>query len=530
MMDPQLYEPLKKIIPPFNPYIAKGVATHQIPLMERYIDHVMRAASRSFPAGMKYLGCRRCTPEQEYAIVTEKRHNRFTYELAPSDVFLVAYRFSYNDQPLRDRHLYLPFVGQAGTLRMRGPLYTISPVLADELISATRNGIFIPFTRDKLTFERLQYAFVANDIAVKTYITWSAVHSYAEDSSAKACALSTLAHYLFCKYGMQETFRKFAGADIIVGGSEINSRTHPDDQWVVCRTLGGMPRGVKNKAYVANTCVVAVRKDQFTPLVQALLAGFFYVADYFPERVRPEVCSSERLWRILMGYVIFKDGQSEGKLATDVDFHMESLDFYVDDLVRESLVKLGVNVQDTYELFVYIIENISDIVMKADLSSVYNKKLSVLRYVALDIVKKIFLMNYKLNSNSTRKLTAEDINKLTAQFLNRELIFNLTKGHGECSGISSPGDNMAFKFTSSAVMQQDATGGSRRRNRDSLADPSRLFHASVLEFFSYLHLPKSNPTGRARLNLRAKTDPDGTMVRDPEKEARLKEIELLTQR
>lgn len=528
-MDPQLFEPLKKLMPPFNPMIARGVATYQIPLMERYIDHVFRCASRSFPEGMKYLGCRRCTPEQEYAIVTGRRHGRHSYELAQSNVFLTGYKFSYYDQPLQERFLYLPFVGQAGTLHLRGPLYTISPVLADELISATKNGIFIPFTRDKLTFERLQYAFLADGAAIKTYITWSAVHSYAEDSSTKACALSTLAHYLFCKYGVQQTFRKFAKTEIVIGGNEINNKTYPEDEWHICTTLGSMPRGVKNKAYIPNKCVVAVRKEEFTPLVISLLAGFFYVADYFPERVRPEVCSSERLWRILMGYVIFKDGQSEGKLAMDVDFHVESLDFYVDDLVRESLVKLGINAQDTYELFVYIIENISDVVMNADLRSVYNKRLVVLRYVAQDIIKKIFLMNYKLSSNSTRKLTADDINKLTGQFLNRELIFNLTKGHGECNGISSPGDNMAFKFTSSAVMQQNATGTRGRRNRDSLADPSRLFHASILKFFSFLHLPKSDPTGKARLNLRAETDPDGTLIYNYD-DPLLQEIEKLTQR
>lgn len=529
-MDPQLYEPLKQIIPPFNPMIAKGVATYQIPLMQKYIDHVFRCASRSFPEGMQYMGCRRCTPEQEWAIVTARRHNRHSYELAQSDVFLVGYNFSYQGQPLQERFLYLPFVGQAGTLQLRGPLYTIMPVLADELISATKNGIFVPFTRDKLTFERLQYAFIANGTAVKTYITWSAVHSYAEDSSAKACALSTLAHYLFCKYGVQETFRKFAKTEIVIGGSEINSKTYSDDEWFICTTLGATPRGVKGKAYTPNKCVVAVRKEEFTPLVISLLAGFFYVADYFPDRVRPEVCSSERLWRILMGYVIFKDGQSEGKLAMDVDFHVESLDYYVDDLVRESLVKLGINAQDTYELFVYVIENISDIVMKSDLSSVMNKRLVVLRYVAQDIIKKIFLMNYKLNSNSTRKLTAEDINKLTGQFLNRELIFNLTKGHGECAGISSPGDSMVFKFTTSVVMQQNATGTRGRRNRDSLGDPARLFHASILRYFSYLHLPKSDPTGRARLNLRAMTDADGTLIPDPRQDALLSEIEKLTQR
>lgn len=128
-MDPQLFEPLKnEIMPPFNPMIAKGVATYQIPLMERYIDHVFRCASRSFPEGMKYLGSRRCTPEQEYAIVTARRHGRHSYELAPSNVFLTGYKFSFHDQPLQERFLYLPYVEQGGTLHLRGPLYTISPV------------------------------------------------------------------------------------------------------------------------------------------------------------------------------------------------------------------------------------------------------------------------------------------------------------------------------------------------------------------------------------------------------------------
>lgn len=501
-------------------------------LAEQYIDRVFDCASKSFPEGLEYCGSTRVSPYEEYREVIRPTYGRHMFELARSDVYLMAYHFKWQGKPLPPRYLYLPFVGQAGTIHLRGPQHTVSPVIADVALSIAKNGIFIPFMRDKVTFSRLPYHFKANEAIENAYVAWSPIHRYAADKAGKVGVTSTLAHYLFCKFGVEETFRMFVGTEVVIGNREITTKNYPESDWVICTTIGIMPKGYKytHKNYTPSTVALAIRKEHYTELAKSLIAGFFYVADFFPDRMRAEYCHSTRFWRILMGHVIFRTNASEGKLALDIDIHMRSLDEYVDDMVRDSLAQAKVNCNDIYELFIYIIENISEAMMHADLSDMYGKKLMVLRYVLLDITKAIFNLTYKLNANVKKALTDRDIIKAMGKYLNRNLIFNLSKGHGEVNIISSPGDNTMFKHTSNVVLQADATTARKSRSRINLNDPSKWLHVSIFELGSILNLPKSEPTGRSRMNPHMLTGSDGTIMRNPEMQPLLDAIQAKIQR
>lgn len=518
-MDPKLFVGMANTLPKFNPLIAEGVATQQMKNLVDYVRHVFRCAAKSFPAGAEFVDIRRCDPFEEYNIVTDKRSTQNALNAARSDVILHRFDFRLNGVAAKPQYMYLPFCLDANTFHVRGPLNTISPVLADVSIqiAANKNGIFIPFTRDKLTFTRITQTFMTSMGMVDTHVCASAVHAYARKNTSKTAVLSTLGHYLFCKYGVSGTIKKYTGADVHIGSRLFIESKYSTDEYVLCCSMGVSPRRTRNgEPWMPSNVCIAVRKDEFTIVVQYLIASFFYVADRFPESVRWEHVDDPRMWQLLMGYVIFKTGSSAGKLLNDVAIHLASLDAYVDDIVIESLDKSGIPAKNIYDLFAYIIEKIGDIVKFSDPSDMYGKRLTVLRYVAHDIIRAAFEMTYSLNSNTTRVLTIEEFNKILGKYIRRDTFLNgLGRGHGEVSIISSPGDSKILKFTSNVVPQSSATGRRGNKTRELVDDPSKFLHISVVEIGSCWNQPKSDPTGRNRLNPCLLTESDGTVLRNP---------------
>ena len=324
-------------------------------------------------------------------------------------------------------------------------------------------------------------------------------------------AKHTLGHYLFCKYGVTETFQKLVpGCDVRVGYPDtINYERMDRSEWLICESVKDLPRTLKvapggngKRVYFPSNLRLAVRKDYLSIGLQALIASFFYVVDHFPDRIEPEFVDNTRLWRVLMGYLIFGSGQSEAKLSDDVDTHIESLDEYMDERSRMDLASVDVMADDIYMLFNKAIEMLAEMVIRPDNveSTMYDKELMVLRYALFDINKAISHFKFTLQKIIKKAKVKEEIIGALKTKIGQEEIAKMNRGHGEVAGISSPGDNMYFKITSILVPQTSATGGGRGNKKTTLTDPSKYLHASIAEVGSYNNLPKTSPDGRTRTN------------------------------
>lgn len=520
-----LREVMAEATPPFNPLLASGIVAHQMKGAVAYIDDVWRCAAADWPEAVTYLGCVHCTPEERFAFAAAKRHGRYQIEMARSDVTLVKYRIRYGDRIL-EPHLYIPHVDKGGTLHLRGPCHTILPVLADMALSVTKNGVYMPFSRTKLTYERLSHSFFANGISSSAYVVWSAIHAYALKESGKNGVYTTLSHYLFCKHGVKESFKLYAKANdgsdtpcqIQLVGPETPTGQFDEKDYVVCTSNGIPPKAVRGKVarryYTASKVKLVVPRTHWNEFTANLVAGFFYMVDNYPDRLSVEYCDEVRVWRTLLGLIIFRDDQREGKVYENVMVHMDSLDAYVDTIVKKNLSEVGIYVDTTYEFFAYIIEYISEWIMSANLSSMYGKRLVTLRYVMSDIVESIFKFTFRIKNDNRRQLNERRLALAVSKFIKPELIFKLTRGHGEVSVVSSPGDNTMHRFHGALVLQSSATGRGPK-SKPTQGDPSKLLDASIAEVASYPNLPKSDPSGRERINPCARVLEDGRVVRDP---------------
>ena len=524
-MDNHLFELLDEQFPPFNELFCEGIAVSHLKRVEQYIINIIKCAEPGFPKGLQFEYASRCSPKEAFDFAARAgNNNRRTFELAESNVYLVKFYFSFNGEMLKPKHIYLPYVTDGALITIRGARFQIAPVLTDRAISVGADSLFIPLTRAKLTFERVLHHVVLNGATTSTYVAWSTVYNRSAkniriNGKPQVQAKHTLMHYLLCKYGVQETFARYTGTNVKVGFEDtINPITCPPGEWIICEPTGLKPHGLKDRYYTASPLKVAVPAGQLTPSTIMMLGGFFYVVDHFPDRIRPEFIGDEsetHIWRVLLGHLIWGSTVSEGKLAEDVDEHILSLDEYVDDMVRERLSADQIYCTDLYQLFMFVIENMSELILSksADVGSMYDKSLTVLRYVMSNVVESIFNFTFKLRSNSKKVLTVQDI-ETAMQRINSDAIMQINKGHGEVITVSYPGDNKFTKITSTIVLQANSAGRSNTAN-GSLNDQSLLFHSSILEIGSVDNLPKRDPTGRSVGNGHLQCDEAGNTLRNP---------------
>lgn len=529
-MDVELKRLIREDTPQLNPLLANGLATEHMKHVESYVDNVFVSTAKGYPEGFKYLGWMPCSPQEEYNEITRKRIKR-QYDVARSDIYYIKLLFEYKGEKII-RYLALPFVSVGGNITLGGSRFNISPVISDRVISIGVSSIFVRLLRDRLTFEVVGHSFFMNGVTRTEKVANSTIyHKNAKMKKIKPtvnmkCALT---HYLFCKYGFYETFQMFGKCTPVVGTDvEINERTHPQEHWVVCESRK-MPLKGLGRGHQATTNVkIAIRKEDWSPMVSALVGGAFYVIDHFAGRCKPEFFKSRTLWKILMGHVIWSGALPEGWLIKEMDKHLVSLDEYIDTLVDEELKQIGCPVKDLYALFGIIIENFSDWVLGSanKINSVYDKQLKVLYYVMYEISSAAVKMMFRLKAASDKdaaakmgikkEMTLKEVIATMNSTLRTGLIYSITKGHGEVSNISSSGDNLAFKVTCNLVPQSNSSRQGSRKAKVVLGDPSKRLHVSVAEHCGYSFLPKSEPSGRSRLNLVSKIDSQGVLLRDPE--------------
>lgn len=507
-MDTDLFDYIDGQLPNFNPVIAEGLACKHLEQAELYIDRVLKEASKDFPPGFEYVRYSYPTPKEIYEYVSAKRNNRQTVEMSESTLRMIFLHFRHNGEDQKPRPLYLPYARPGGLISLMGSRFAVSPVISDRAISVNEESIFIPLNRDRLTFFRHRYVFnILNEGPSAAWVPYINLHHASGKrsglmSTAKPImdAKCSNAHYLFCKYGVYATFA-LCGAEIAAGYSEINPVNYNSEEWVICESMMAKPRGLRTRSYIPSQLRIAVRREQFTLRIRSVMAALFYLIDHFPDRISPAEMNGDSLMRILLGHLIFASNESEGKLKNNVDSHMNSIDRYIDGMVLTWLKEANVFVENIYDLFLNIIDTFTERVATSSntMSSMYGKRLVILRYALFDITSSINAMLYALQKKAKKPLTATDINGILNKYLNPRLAIRMNSGHAEVSSVSSATDNNATRISLSAVLQT-RTSANGARSKTASFGPSLAMHASLIDVCQYNNLPKSEPTGRERLN------------------------------
>lgn len=523
-MDKFLFQEIDKITPKFNPDIADGLSYVQMMgtnpdtgtnNTRAYVDKLFEINQSLFPEGFKYLGNRVCTPDQQFHEFTREYGNRRIGNIAKFDTYMIELRFSFNGEELEPRRVLLPFCREGNLCTLNGAVYSISPVLSDVGFTVLNGAILIPFGRTKLMFRQVDHHFYVNGKREVMYVTWSQIHN--EMSKRKKADLdnrikieSCLAHYFFCQFGLIETFKKWAKADVTITYNynlKDLEKTHNIYESVTLKD--NHPSGEIG---------FAVPKNQDSDLVKRLMAGVFYVMDVFPDRFNdPEHISDKKLWQIVLGFMIFGDFEHQGKVMENIESHLESFNKYLDDVTREELRMVGAKVNDIWELLHYILNDMTHHFYDTDVdeTTMYGKRLSVLKFVMSEFNYAVSMFAYSLQSRRDKPWTIKDLtDQLRRSFKLQTCVGRLSYQHGEFEIVSFPGDCKPIKITS-ILVPQDKARTVKTKNRSLIDDSSRLIHASIAEVGQYKNQPKNNPDGRGRLNPYLNISHDGMVERNP---------------
>ncbi len=559
-MDKETFDELMVDAPKFNQPLVQGLAVKELQHIEEYVEHrIIRVAAAEFPPQLKFIEGVRCSVE-ETLIETKRRQERqkkATYETAPSDMYLMKYIFSFEDKLLPPLYLMLPYVRQGGILKIRGSMFHITPVVADRSISVGTDSIFLPVSRARMNFSRMSYNIRVNGRREPQYLIYAKLHNKTNDNTGRGRSplnnlKTTMAHYLFAQYGLEQAFSKYCGAKIAVGYSDtINVANYPPDKWVICSSWHDDPRTASSaETDFDDRIKLAIRRQDFgdnkvylntglTRATLAMVAGFYYLADHFPQRVIPEYVGDRDLWVVLLGQLLFGANMNVGMLTEGVYAHLQSLENALDPEARTNLHKIGIECETLFDVLANLNDTFSERVTAAvkTVPSMYGKQLMILRYILSDLaqaVNKFMFQVSKDANNRKRPLSANDIVNQMRRYIKWDILFKVSGSkHQEVVSVSCPGDNMLFKLTSQTVQQSESNGPRSRtgtaRGRSGV-DASMHLDVSIATHGSYNTMSKSEPSGRNKLNPYGTFTADGTLYMEPKLAALLDPVQELIQR
>lgn len=520
-MDQKAFNLVQEQMPNFNRALADGYAVKQIESNEIYIDKVWRQVELSFPPNLKYLGYRRPTPAEEFRAVTNfGKQNRRMYDVARSDVYLVQFMFALNGEPLKDvLYIYLPYVTQGGIMTIKNSKYVISPVIADVALSVCSDSIFIMMNRAKLTFRKASSYMIVDGMRRSIYVVYSQIYNTDNRSKSKKNNLTTLPHYLFCKYGLLESFSRLGVTIQVINRNQYKAEDYPETDWVMCTTAEQHLYGRNARYKEITNLAVMIPRAQYDRRIESMVSCFFYVVDRYPDRVTATDFDSPALWRVLLGRFILTGSESEGKIITQINTHMASVDGYVDNMVRELLIADGYrNINDIYDLLYMLIDTLPVQIAQAgeNIASLYGKRLVVHRYLNEDISQGISRILFAIQKefNTKKDITQTDLKRIFRFNLPYTAILSLNSGKAFVKSVSSASDCLIHKVTSVTTMQTECGKKSSSKKGPSFGE-SQVADVSIAELGGITNLPDRDPTGRSSLNMCAMTDENGTLLHNP---------------
>jgi len=427
--------------PRVNSKIMNGTASEILDAMPAYLDEFFRSGLRSLSdkINFNYLGYRRMAPLEEYKTMVARNTGAVVYDLSHSNVYVVEFRFEYEGVVI-NRPIYLPYATEGNILVMGGATYHITPVLSDTVITPSESGVFMRLLKAKLNFTSRSRYFIVNG----NKVTGNVIYGNILTPNTKQVVdnighpLISTALYLFGKFGLSETLKKYGGADDVIVTND--PMVIPDDGYVVYETSGVKPRGLKLVPYIPHNVRIMVKGDKLNrAYVDNVVFGAIYTLDILPdiETDLVNIFNSNdtkteiAFWRITLGRVIYKNSFSIDRIAQDLDEHYVALEGYVDDLIRVKLAESGNPAKTFFDLLAMIMTKYSSWVLssKEYNSNIENRYIDILYYLTCDIIIGFNRIILSLNKRITKtsEISYKEVSKILGNELGSRRVYNLTK-------------------------------------------------------------------------------------------------------
>lgn len=501
-MDLKLLEFVKQHSPKMNEDFITGLAEKHMKDSVKLIDEILRVVSQDFPEGWHYDTYTLCSPEEELLEETPiKVGGRAAVDIAQSDIYLVRLHFYYCKGPghprenLEPHRIFMPYVGDAGSIMLSGSRHFISPVLSDVVMSYDRDRIFVQFRRAKFHIGYHNHSAIIDGARVETSLAWSVLYHLKSNQRTEMRKVALL-HYLLGHCGLKETFKRYGGCDVVVSNSVLSVQDYPTDKWVHVHSSNPQTKPF----YGGSRVYMVLPREQYEAnknTVNSMITALYFIMDRFHTYISADHVDILDMWRMTLGLILWDD-KRPAVILEDINKHFDSLDRYVDDMVAPVLARIDMPSENLYDFLMHCIRDIDDWYEQkhARQSDLYRKELTVLPHVFSEFNDAIFKFYFDLiNEHNKNGLTKDSFSKLLKDHLKGRMVFNIKNGRANICSMGISGDNKYFKATSILTPQTSNSG-----KRDPGAAANITLHTSIAGAGSYLNLPKKDPSGIARGN------------------------------
>lgn len=490
-----LRQVVAKSIFPFNEKIVNGIAATELARIVEYLDKVLADIARvEFPKGVEYTGITMMDPKDAYEEYVQLRHNKSKrirtvgkklqkrgYEIMDHDFYAIEINIRFNGVDMKPRPLFIPTVRWKSKINSRGSRFNISQIVADVAMSIKNNVLYVPFQKTKLQVNKKPIQLLRNNLNYQGFMMVSRVYkggnTYLEKKE------TSIAHYVFVKYGVREAFRKYAKCQVHIGyDNEITTELYPVDGYDIFSLPSGSP------------IRLSILRSSRTLLTDMLITSMFYGVSCFPEQLTVETIDDTYLWKHLLGIIIL--GKDNSTNASSVmNEHINSVDKYVCDVTRRNYNTSGILINDFYDLMVYIMENYATIYDSGVSGSMYGQQIKLLPYIVAKITSKFTTLAYGLNKEYNKgKLNEGTLAQALGRSLTPKSLFDINSL--PCvNAANSSSDNCYFDLTE-LVLQDQASSGGKGKTKINPNDPKVALHPSTLESGRPLAPKSSEPIGK----------------------------------
>lgn len=551
---------LKSVItgntPEFNKTTMEGISRKILSNITIYLNNVIESAVKTLgpDINFNYKGFRYLTPEEDFRNNISSSYNKNEIDITQSYLYKVEFIFEYNDEEIR-KIVSLPFVERGGLIKMSNTVYAVVPVLSEYPIAPApaKGEVFIRLLRDKLNIRKLERGILIDgEKKIKEVIYANTFKLQLRDNSVNQNVPIII--YPIIKHGLMGTFKKYFNTEpIITTTDEYTPSEMSEKGYIEFTTVGRKPRKFKGINYIPHRIKFYIKKEDVTPTLETFMASLIYIFDLLPnqsldlKRVvgKKKKSSTEfdefklndedLFWIITLGYLIFGPNRfGLTRVIEDMTEHINILNGYLDEIIKEKLKEMGIIVPDFYELLFWTLDHFDYMVMNYEKysSNVDNRYIEILYYTLFDFIvstNKAFLELKRTASKG--KLSIKEANRIFTNYITPKKIFNLIKA-GSMNIAVMPlsdysGDNLYWKATSILEDQNKADGIKRSSKKNTLPANTRVLRSEDIIFGSILNLKKKHPSPRFSLNPFVRIDiKTGKLVFDQYDRDFMKDLEI----
>lgn len=519
--------------PRFTKKVVEGLAYHELKGWSQVeaLETAMRGVSDTYLPGLLFEGITLAEPEEEVlasyitfgqsAVKTRTRLN-----MEKTNTYMVNFNFSFNGEKIKAR-VRLSHPRKGNRHLFDGKYIFLKNVAVDRGVNIKDGGLYLYIGKSNFVSYREQVRFIYNKFLEQDNVLVAEIHKARDKKKGsgenKIPRVPSLFAYLLAKEGFTSAVKSHFGLDVLaVSGNsyeEVFDKYHLE--YDVYGSTNRKPRNLHNNYWEEPSIYLLHKKDENIDTMFTVVANFYYLYDALTTRIDLDNIEDEQTWVEMLGrFIFFKPDASATKYA---DISSEHLSRQVDKMLdRTSLRTLqidGINVNNIYEVFSWLILNEKDLFNSQVTGEFSNKRFNTLRYFLQPVLYAINTLSFAMdmdNRNGKVYQGAREVQSLITSHLREGLIRSVRRNNGEVDSLQSSSANMFIAATNQMITQTKTNKLAKHNGRMPMYNADNFMHESVYFNTQFIAMNKANPAGRNGVSPFLLTDKYGNMLSRPE--------------